>query len=148
MAMTFVLCSIPIGWIERGTTMISLRPRILMAAAAVALLVGCAGGGSASNPFQQPSQREQEVKIFVLNLAFMDATVWSVTNGGRRRLGQVTGKRETVFTVPLTHTVEMYLEVDILAGPRCFTERLFVDPGDHLELELNTNNPYLICREG
>jgi hypothetical protein len=30
----------------------------------------------------------------------------------------------------------MYIEIDMLAGPKCFTEELPVDPGDVLELQI------------
>lgn len=113
---------------------------LLMAGAA---LTGCAtGGGSGSFGGEEGTN---EVKLFVQNLAFMDATIYSITNGGRRRLGQVTGKRDMVFTFPLTFPSEMYLEIDILAGPRCETERITVDPGDHLELIIQNENAGWRC---
>jgi len=111
--------------------------------AAGILLSGCATAGSRSSPLA--GEEDQEVKVFVTNLAFMDATVYSITNGGRRRLGQVTGKREAVFTFPLSFSSEMYMEIDLLAGPRCVTERFFVDPGDDLELVIQTENGGLSC---
>ena len=77
--------------------------------------------------------------------AFMDATVYGVTDGGRRRLGRVTGKREMVFTMPLRTPSRMYLEIDIMAGPRCETERLIVDPGDQLELIIQHENANWRC---
>jgi hypothetical protein len=132
---------------ERRTKMKRGRTIPQTAMAALALLVGCATGSRGSNPFAESPRSEQEVRVFVTNLSFQDATVWSVINGGRRRLGRVSVSKEEVFTVPLNHPAEMYLEVDILAGPRCITETLIVDPGDHLELQVNLNNPYLICRE-
>jgi hypothetical protein len=122
-------------------------PRILVAAAAACLLAGCALGGTGSDPFSEGTRGEQEIKVFITNLAFMDATVHSVTNGSRRRLGRVTGKRESVFTVPFRHSAEFYLEIDIMAGPKCRTEMMFVDPGDHVELVIQTDNPYLLCGE-
>lgn len=120
-------------------------PRILVAAAVTCLLAGCASGGNGSNPFSGGTRGESEIKVFVTNLAFMDATVHGVTNGSRRRLGRVTGKRELVFTMPFRHPAEFYLEIDILAGPKCRTEKMMVDPGDHLELLIQTDNPYLFC---
>ncbi|MCJ7627437.1 MAG: hypothetical protein MUO50_03515 [Longimicrobiales bacterium] len=67
-------------------------------------------------------------------------------NGGRRRLGQITGKQENVFTLPLRIPSELYLEIDFLAGPTCLTERMVVDPGDHLELIIQNENLGWTCR--
>ena len=109
------------------------------------LLVSCASARGGSNPFQETTAAKKEIHVFITNLAFMDATVYGVVNGARRRLGRVTGKRETRFKRPLPVPAEFWLEVDILAGPRCRTERVYVSPGEHLELIIQTNNPYLIC---
>lgn len=106
----------------------------MVALSAGAALAGCATGGGGGSGSFGGEERSNEVKVFISNLAFMDATVYSITNGGRRRLGQVTGKQDAVFTFPLSFPSEMYLEIDLLAGPRCETERFTVDPGDHLEL--------------
>lgn len=108
------------------------------------LLVSCASARGGSNPFAETNQ-EREIHVFITNLAFMDATVYGVTNGSRQRLGRVTGKRESEFTVPFPVTADFWLEVDILAGPKCRTERMTVSPGEHLELIIQTNNPYLFC---
>lgn len=123
------------------------RTQVLtVALATAALALGCATvTGSASDPFADDG--ESEIKVFITNLDFNDATVWGVTNGSRRRLGRAAGKRETVFSLPLTHPSDFYLEIDILAGPRCTTERMTVDPGDHVELIIQTDSPYLYCSE-
>ena len=120
-------------------------PRLIVAVAATALLASCAPGRGGSNPFSQERRAAEEIKVYITNVAFMDATVYGVINGARRRLGRVTGTRESVFTLPLKFPSEMYLEIDILAGPRCRTERIMVDPGDDLELVIRTDNPYLFC---
>jgi len=115
-----------------------------LAALAAVFLVSCASAGGGSNPFREDN-REKEIQVFITNLAFMDATVYGVTNGSRRRLGRVTGKRESQFSVPFPVTADFWLEVDILAGPKCRTERMSVSPGEHLELVIQTSNPYLFC---
>jgi len=111
------------------------------------LLAGCAAIQGDSNPFSG-ARSEREVKVFITNLAFMDATVYGVTTGGRHRLGMVTGKKEATFTMPLRFPSLMHLEIDLLAGPRCETEKLVVDPGDHLELIINHEHSGLRCRGG
>ncbi len=117
----------------------------ILALAATAFLAGCAAGGAGSEAFSE-RQTENEIKVFVTNLAFTDATIYGVTFGGRRRLGRITGKQEAVFTMPLRAPTEMYLEIDIFAGPTCTTERLTVDPGDHLELIIRNDNMNWMCR--
>ena len=119
---------------------------LAFALATAGLALGCATmGGPASDPFAEGSG-EKEIKVFITNLAFMDATVYGVTNGAaRKRLGRVTGKRESVFTLPFPFSADFQLEIDIMAGPKCKTERMPVDPGDHLELVIRTDNPYLFC---
>lgn len=127
-----------------------MKPRqvaFVAALAAATLFTGCAAGGTASNPFSQ-DQTAREIKIYIDNRAFMDATIYAVTNGGRRRLGRVVGTRETVFTMPLQVPSELYLEVDLLAGPRCRTERILVDPGDQVEFTIQTDNPRWLCGAG
>jgi len=118
---------------------------LISTVAAATLLVGCVAGGGRSDSFLE-DQAKNEVKIFVTNLAFMDATIWGHTLGGRHRLGRVTGKKEAVFTLNLPAPSEFYLEIDILAGPTCETERMMVDPGDHLELIIQNENDWR-CRD-
>ena len=115
-----------------------------MVAVMAVLLASCATGGGRDNPFSETNSQD-EIKVFITNLAFMDATVYAVTNGSRRRLGRVTGKRESEFTLHFPITADFWLVVDILAGPKCRTERMTVSPGEHLELVIQTNNPYLFC---
>lgn len=133
---------------KEGTGKMRIRAQVLFVAlVAATLALGCAAAaGPASDPFGGRTG-EKEIKIFITNLAFLDATVYGLTNGARRRLGRVTGKKETVFTLPFTHSALFQLEVDIMAGPKCKTERMNVDPGDHLELVIRTDNPYLLCAE-
>lgn len=128
-------------------TMTNRTQLFTVALATIGLALGCAAAaGPASDPFAGAGG-EKEIKVFITNLAFMDATVYGVTNGARKRLGRVTGKRESVFSLPLEHASDFYMEIDILAGPKCRTERMNVNPGDHLELIIRTDNPYLFCAE-
>ena len=111
------------------------------------LLAGCASGRSGREPFSEAT-RETEVKLFVTNLAFNQVTLYGITNGNRRHLGRLTGKKETVFTLPMDIASELYLEIDFLAGPKCFTERMIVDPGDHLDLVIQNENLSWRCSGG
>ena len=76
----------------------------------------------------------------VINLNFSDATVWAlIQDAGRQRLGIVTGMREEIFVLDWPHTASLRIEFDLMAGPRCYTESLIVDPGDLLELQIASN---------
>ncbi len=95
-------------------------------------------GGGREDPF---------IHLSVTNLNFMDATLWAVTPGDRRKLGVVVGKREAVYDLSLEYFTDLQIEIDILSGPRCLTESLPVNPGDHLELIIDVelvNSP--LCR--
>jgi hypothetical protein len=103
-------------------------------------LGGCASSALAeADPFSQGAA-EQHIQIKVINLNFQDATIWALISGGRRqRLGIVSGKGEAEFTLPWRFSEPLRLEFDLLAGPRCVTEDLTVDPGDLLELQIASN---------
>jgi len=116
----------------------------LFLAAASLFLAGCATGRSGDNPFRERAQAE-DIKVTITNLAFSDVTVWGVANGARRRLGTVTGTRETAFFLPVAYPSEVYLEIDLVAGPRCRTEAMLIGPGDHVELTIRAENPGMIC---
>lgn len=115
-----------------------------LAAAALVLaalaLPGCSAPQAlrgTRNPFGNEDPGTAQVRIRVVNFNFSDATVWTVVRSGRRqRLGTVTGKADATFTVPWTFTEPLRLEFHLLAGPRCFTEELSVDPGDIVELQI------------
>lgn len=108
---------------------------------------GCSLGPSPSDTSFGNDSRNQNIRIFVTNLNFMDATLWAVTTGTREKLGIVTGKRDAVYTLPWRGFTDLRIEIDILSGPRCFTESLPVDPGDDIELIINVemlNSP--LCK--
>ena len=117
----------------------SRRPSVfaLGAALTTVLLFGACKTASRVNPFSQDRADRGEIEIRIINLNFSDATVWAlIQDGRRRRLGIVSGKREETFVVPWTISETLRLEYDLLAGDRCFTERMLVDPGDMLELQI------------
>jgi hypothetical protein len=114
-------------------------------AAAMLVLAACATSdpprrGYDSNPTAGVA------RIFVTNLNFMEVTVYGVTTGTRRRLGVVPGKGEKMLTMPISFPTELHLEIDILAGPYCWTERLTVDAGDDFDLVVQQAGSNLNCR--
>ena len=123
-----------------------IAPAPLTAAVVVAAalaLQGCSAPQAlrgTPNPFGNEDPGTAQVRVRVVNFNFSDATVWTVARSGRRqRLGTVTGKADATFTVPWTFTEPLRLEFDLLAGPRCFTEELSVDPGDIVELQISVD---------
>ena len=114
-----------------------IDPRVFITV--VVLLAGCSQAGrSGSRSFSSGSQ-EQSIRVYVTNLNFMDATLWAVTPGARSKIGIVTGKKEEVFTLPWDFSTDLRIEIDMLAGSRCITDVLSVDPGDDIELIIDVD---------
>jgi len=110
----------------------------LLALGAISVAAGCGGIGQQLDPgpFERAQAGEQRVSIHVTNLNFSEATLWAVTRGGRDRLGTVGGKGDAVYTLPWNIPQPLQIEIDLLAGPRCMTAPLEVDPGDQLDLQI------------
>ncbi len=78
-----------------------------------------------------------EIRIDILNHNFADATIWVfVRDAHRERLGTVTGKTDETYVLDWDFTQPLSLEIKLLAGPRCLTRSIDVDPGDILQLEI------------
>ena len=109
-----------------------------LALAALTAAAGCAStsgaGPSAAEPFSSPGP--STVRIVVQNRNFQDARLYTYRRGTRAFLGVVAGKRDQDFVIDWDFPDPMYVEIDMLAGPRCYTEELRVDPGDILELQI------------
>lgn len=121
-----------------------VAPALRVALAGTLLtIIACASGGGpqkARSPFSDDLRERKEVRIHIQNHNFSDATVWTLVRDGRRsRLGMITGKTEQVFTVPWTFSEPMRIEFDLVAGPRCTTENIMVDPGDELEMQISVD---------
>lgn len=95
---------------------------------------GCATAGG-SGPFD--GGREDSITLHVRNLNFADARLYTIRRSAARQLlGSVGGKQERDFTVDWQISEPLRIEIDLLAGPTCTTEELYVDPGDMLELQI------------
>jgi hypothetical protein len=127
-----------------------LRPAYFPLLLLSALLPGgCSHQGPSTGNAFSTNAGAESIRVYVTNLNFMDATVWAVSSASRRRLGTVTGKREAVYTVPWDFSTDLWLEIDMLAGGRCRTESLPVDPGDDIEVIIDVNmNGSPLCRGG
>jgi hypothetical protein len=103
------------------------------------LTVGCGSSGPSSegDPFAG-SQRDATVLIIVQNLNFSDARLYTLVRGARKQLGIVGGKQDAEFTLPWSIPEPLQIEINLLAGPQCYTRELMVDPGDIIELQIST----------
>jgi hypothetical protein len=117
-----------------------MRVRARLALVAVAsVMTGCASSGAtetASDPFGGEGVRASSVRLIVQNLNFSDARLYAMTRGGRRSIGIVGGKATEEFTLDWTTPESLQIEINLLAGPRCYTRAMEVDPGDVLELQI------------
>jgi hypothetical protein len=107
---------------------------LLFAALAAA---GCASNG-AGGPFGGGPDGERTVRIEVRNLNFADATLHALRGSERVRLGIVTGKTDRTFDVEWTVALPLQVEINLLAGGRCTTREMNVDPGDIVELQIQS----------
>lgn len=107
------------------------------------LLAGACGTPGRSvrveDPFTVDRVGEREVRLHVQNLRFNDARLFAVMPGKRQLLGTVTGKSDAAFAIPFEIDSPLQIEIDLLAGPRCTTPTLPVDPGDTLDLRIDQN---------
>lgn len=113
----------------RARAVLGLLPALLAVSACGSL------SSSTPDPFVGPEGRD-EVRVYVQNSNFYDARVYALVEGVRRQLGYVGGKTDGVFTMPLSFSQDMRLEINLVAGPTCVTESIPVDPGDTLQLQI------------
>lgn len=115
------------------------RLRATLALVAIALSAGCASSGrplEGGGPFTQAGAGTSTVRLVVQNRNFQDARLYYLRRGARMALGVVTGKNDAEFVIDWDLPDLMRIEINLLAGPRCLTEELQVDPGDILELQI------------
>ena len=103
---------------------------------AVLVASACASSGEWDGEGVYPSLRPTTVRIIVQNRNFADARLYTHRRGTRSMLGTITGKTDRNFIVDWDQTDPMYIEIDMVAGPKCFTQEMQVDPGDILELQI------------
>ena len=91
------------------------------------------------SPFGVGPEGERTISIEVRNLNFSDATLHALRGAERVRLGTVTGKTDRTFRIEWTISVPLQIEIDLLAGERCTTRALNVDPGDAITLQIESD---------
>ncbi len=120
--------------------------RHLIIAAACAVLVGCSSTSRPPSPFDAGSANAGRIQLQVDNMDFNDATLHAITDGGRERLGTVSGKGQGNFTIDWPFTRDLRIEINLLASDRYTTPRLTVNPGERVRLRIQTplNRSFLI----
>jgi hypothetical protein len=88
------------------------------------------------------------VAVQVENQNFNDVTVYLVWNSDRRRLGVVNGNSRGSFSTQW-HGPSMQVELDVLAGRRYRGDRISVNPGDNVVIEIpSTLERFRVYRRG
>lgn len=93
------------------------------------------------------SMRSGVIEVYVSNLNFADARLWTLQRGSRKRLGEVTGKTNKVFVVEWPIPDELQLEVDLVGGGSCSTSALMTDPGDIIDFQIPDQFIYEMGRD-
>ena len=106
------------------------------ALAALALIAtGCASGGREISYGGERNAPEDAV-LTAENQNFSDATLYAVWDAGnRQRLGMVTGLTSQTFELDIKGS-ELRLQVDFIAGGNFTSDRIMVNPGDHVHVTI------------
>lgn len=114
-----------------------LRPHIAL------LLLALTGTACATStrgsPFGSGPRGERTIRIEVRNLNFADATLHALRGAERVRLGIVTGKTDRAFDLEWTLSLPLQIQIDLLAGERCTTRALNVEPGEVVVLQIESD---------
>jgi hypothetical protein len=77
----------------------------------------------------------QPITVQVENQNFNDVTVYLLWRSDRRRLGSVGGHSRATFTSQW-YAPDLVVELDVLAGSRVRSDRVQVNPGEQLYIEI------------
>ena len=114
----------------------SRRFSVTVACLGILMLAACGGQMPSADPFDRSAG---SLTIEVQNQNFLDATIYAIAPGLRRRLGTVTGKGDEVFNLQWDFTKPLRLNIDLLAGGSCNTRELLVNPGEVVQLVVAVN---------
>jgi len=100
--------------------------------ALVLVVAGCGffGGGSQAAP------REREFTLNVKNQNYYDATLYALYQSRRQQIGTVSGMSERAFSLDWGHP-DIRIEIYLLSVGSHFTEPMFIEEGDELELVID-----------
>ncbi|MGB1656695.1 MAG: hypothetical protein ACPHQP_03005 [Longimicrobiales bacterium] len=102
-------------------------------------LAACAspGVGTSGDPYGFSStDRPPRIRLVIRNMNFNDVRLFALTPSGRTSIGHVGGKQDAEFVLDWPISAYMSIEIDMVAGPKCTTQEMQVDPGDILELQV------------
>lgn len=120
-------------------------PRVVLAALiAVSAACGSAPRADEGSPFDRAAT-DESVRLTVQNNDFLDAVIYAHWNGLRTRVGMVTGKTTTTFTLEWRGEF-IRLEVEFIGSDDGYTSDLAsVTQGDHLDFVIlpRTGRPTL-----
>ena len=106
---------------------------------ATTVLAGACAHGGAPSPFDAASAGSRSIQIEVRNFNWADATLYALRGAERIRIGVVTGKTDQTFELAWPMTRPLQIEINLLAGGRCVTRPLTVDPGDRVSLQIQVD---------
>jgi hypothetical protein len=115
--------------------------KTLTSLAMLLVVAACATPGQVverGSPFSDTPLDEDRIRVHVQNDNFADARLYAIGRGVRRHLGTVTGKQVAVMDIPWTFGDPLRIEIDLLAGPKCTTRTIDADPGDELDLRIES----------
>ena len=78
------------------------------------------------------------IRVHVQNDNFMDARLHALGSGGRFLLGVVTGRQQAILEIPWDFSGSLSIEIDLLAGSKCTTRTIDVNPGDTFDLRIES----------
>jgi hypothetical protein len=118
-------------------------PRVALARAALAFVAAVMQAGCAETrggPWETSPAAEVELQVH--NDNFLDVAIYALQNGGRVRLGSVTGKSRAALKIPASAVVRadgFRLEVDPVGSPETYvTERILASPGSVVVLDVGS----------
>ena len=96
------------------------------------VVAGCGllGGGSQAAP------RGHELTLNVKNQNYYDATLYALYQSRRQQIGTVNGMSERAFSLDWGHP-DIRIEIYLLSVGSHFTEPMFIEDGDELELVID-----------
>ncbi len=114
-------------------------PRVVTCVALLVTSFGCTSAGPLvvrEDPFTRAPVAERVIRLHVQNSNFNEARLYVIGLGSRTGLGIVQGKTHAVFSIPWERSEPLRIEINILAGSKCTTREISVDPGDTLDLQI------------
>ena len=115
--------------------------KTLTSLAALVVIAACGTPGRVverAQPFTRDAVAEGTIRVHVQNDNFMDARLYAVGLSSRQHLGIVVGKQQAVLEIPWDFSMPLRIEIDLLAGPKCTTRTIDADPGDILDLRIES----------